>query len=149
MDKLSSIKDDLYLISDCKNVSVFSSGKNFDSEEWTRTLNSLSSSEDFIALISSEDLKTNVLSADKYKESLLRLKKNEEFLFEELTFRLDEYNFVKKDFVDEVGDYSVRGGIVDLFPEHYDSPVRIEFLGESVESIREFDITQPAFHERT
>lgn len=141
LDKLSSIKDDLYLISDCKNVSVFSSGKNFDSEEWTRTLNSLSSSEDFIALISSEDLKTNVLSADKYKESLLRLKKNEEFLFEELTFRLDEYNFVKKDFVDEVGDYSVRGGIVDLFPEHYDSPVRIEFLGESVESIREFDIT--------
>ena len=41
--------------------------------------------------------------------------------------------------VEERGELAVRGGIVDLFPPHRDRPVRIELLGDEIESIREFD----------
>lgn len=140
-EKLLRLKGDLDLISNNPNVSLFCSGKNIDTEEWTRTLNSLSNSDEYIALVHSKELGTPVLDKNKYRESLLHLKKNDEFLFEELIEKLEDYNFTKKDFVDEVGDYSVRGGIIDLFPEHYDSPLRLEFFGEAIESIREFDIT--------
>ncbi|MDD5360620.1 MAG: transcription-repair coupling factor [Ignavibacteria bacterium] len=140
-EKLLKLKGDLDLISNNPNVSLFYSGKNIDTEEWTRTLNSLSNSDEYIALVHSKELDTPVLDKDKYRESLLHLRKNDEFLFEELVEKLEEYNFTKKDFVDGVGDYSVRGGIIDLFPEHYDSPLRLEFFGEAIESIREFDIT--------
>ena len=91
-------------------------------------------------LVHTDILGKKLIQKKKYKQSLLSLKKNDEYLFEELLAKLEDYQFVKKDFVDEVGDYSVRGGIIDLFPEHYDSPLRIEFMGETIESIREFDI---------
>lgn len=140
IEKVYKVKGDLDTLAETDNVSVFSSDKNTDSEEYTRTLNFLSNSDDFIVLVHTDSLVKKLIGKSKYKESLLTLKKNDEFLFEELTQKLEECNFVKRDFVDEVGDFSVRGGIIDLFPEHYDSPIRLEFFGETIESIREFDI---------
>lgn len=140
-EKISLLKDDLEFICDCENISVFKKEKNTENEEFTKSLSYLTDNEDFIVLISAESLEKRIISKEKFKDSLIELKKNEEYLFEELTMKLDEYNYEKKDFVEEVGDYSVRGGIIDLFPENYDSPVRLEFFGETIDSIREFDIT--------
>ena len=53
---------------------------------------------------------------------------------------LFEYNFNRVDFVTEPGDFSVRGGIIDVFSFSNDEPYRIEFFGDEVESIRTFDI---------
>ncbi len=139
-EKIEKLRGDIDTISEENNVSIFSSDKNTESEEYTRTLNFLSNSESFIVLIHAEALEKKLIEKSRYKESLLTLKKGDEYHFEELTQKLEEYKFVKRDFVDETGDYSVRGGIIDLFPEHYDSPIRLEFFGETVESIREFDI---------
>ena len=44
------------------------------------------------------------------------------------------------DFVTEPGEFSIRGGIVDVFSFAYDTPFRLEFFGDEVESIRTFDI---------
>jgi transcription-repair coupling factor (superfamily II helicase) len=140
VEKINKVKGDLDVISDLDNVSVFSSDKNTESEEYTRTLNFLTNSDEFIVLVHTDILGKKLIQKKKYKESLLSLKKNDEYLFEELIEKLEDYQFVKRDFVDEVGDFSVRGGIIDLFPEHYDSPLRVEFIGETIESIREFDI---------
>lgn len=140
IEKIYKVKGDLDLITDLDNVAVFSSDKNTENEEYTRTLNFLSNASDFIVLVHTDSLTKKLIEKNKYKESLLSLKKNDEYLFEELIEKLEEYKFIKRDFVDEVGDFSVRGGIVDLFPEHYDSPIRLEFFGETIESIREFDI---------
>jgi transcription-repair coupling factor (superfamily II helicase) len=52
---------------------------------------------------------------------------------------LVELGFEKKDFVETYGDYAVRGGILDVFPYVGEHPVRLEFFGDSIESIREFD----------
>ena len=53
---------------------------------------------------------------------------------------LFEYHFKRVDFVSEPGEFSVRGGIVDVFSFSNDNPYRIEFFGNEVESIRSFDV---------
>jgi transcription-repair coupling factor (superfamily II helicase) len=44
------------------------------------------------------------------------------------------------DLVEEWGDFGVRGGILDLFPPHLQRPIRLEFMGDEIESLREFDL---------
>ncbi len=53
---------------------------------------------------------------------------------------LFEYEFKRVDFVTEPGEFSVRGGIIDVFSFSNDEPFRIEFFGDEVDSIRTFDV---------
>jgi transcription-repair coupling factor (superfamily II helicase) len=53
---------------------------------------------------------------------------------------LFEYEFKRVDFITEPGEFSVRGGIVDVFSFSNDNPYRIEFFGDEVESIRSFEV---------
>ena len=53
---------------------------------------------------------------------------------------LFEYHFKRVDFVSEPGEFSVRGGIIDVFSFSNDNPYRIEFFGDEVDSIRTFDV---------
>jgi transcription-repair coupling factor (superfamily II helicase) len=57
----------------------------------------------------------------------------------ELARLLREAGFTREDPVDEHGEFCVRGGIVDLFPAGDAQPIRIEFIGDTVESIRRYD----------
>ena len=52
---------------------------------------------------------------------------------------LTDAGFTREDPVDEHGEFCVRGGIVDYFPAGADNPIRVEFVGETVESIRRYD----------
>jgi transcription-repair coupling factor (superfamily II helicase) len=56
-----------------------------------------------------------------------------------LLTRLRELGYVREDPVTDLGEYSWRGGIVDVYSPSSDCPVRIEFFGDEVESIRAFD----------
>ena len=53
---------------------------------------------------------------------------------------LFEYEFRRVDFITEPGEFSVRGGIIDVFSFSNDNPYRIEFFGNEVDSIRSFDV---------
>ncbi len=53
--------------------------------------------------------------------------------------RLLRCGYHQVDLVEEWGDFAVRGGIVDLFPPHLPRPIRLEFIGDEIESLREFD----------
>jgi transcription-repair coupling factor (superfamily II helicase) len=53
---------------------------------------------------------------------------------------LFEYEFKRVDFITEPGEFSVRGGIVDVFSFSNENPYRIEFFGNEVDSIRSFDV---------
>ncbi len=58
---------------------------------------------------------------------------------EKLLWQLSDLGFTRAPLVEERGDFSVRGGIVDLFPPASEQPVRIEFADDRIDSIREFD----------
>jgi len=57
----------------------------------------------------------------------------------ELADRLADAGFLRTDPVETHGECCVRGGLVDIFPAGEDFPVRVEFVGDSVESLRRFD----------
>ncbi|MGE5479507.1 MAG: transcription-repair coupling factor [Chloroflexota bacterium] len=59
--------------------------------------------------------------------------------FEEFTQNLLLNGFNRKDFVSQPGELAIRGGLVDVFPLGWNNPARIEFWGDEIESIREFD----------
>ena len=69
---------------------------------------------------------------------------------EEFIRRLVEGRYFRTSLVEQKGDFSVRGDLLDLFPPHYEFPVRIEFFGDYVESIRLFDVgSQRSFADLT
>ncbi len=62
---------------------------------------------------------------------------------DDLVARLSKYGYQRKDYVEEVGDFAMRGSIIDIFPESSGNPIRIDFFGDEVDSLRVFDpITQ-------
>jgi transcription-repair coupling factor (superfamily II helicase) len=58
---------------------------------------------------------------------------------QDLADLLADGGFTREDPVDEHGAFTIRGGIVDIFPAHDPEPVRVEFVGDIVESLRRFD----------
>jgi len=74
-----------------------------------------------------------------YRQLTLRLKVHDEVPLDDLAVHLESVGYERRDPVELVGDYSIRGGIVDVFSPEEAQPVRIEFFGDQIESIRRFD----------
>lgn len=86
-----------------------------------------------------EALAEKVVSKTFLKKNTLRLALKENLSIDFVIDLLMEYNFERVDFVVEPGQFSLRGGIVDVFSYTNDHPYRIEFFGDVVESIRTFN----------
>jgi len=70
---------------------------------------------------------------------VVSLRAGDEMTPEILLEALDEGGYVREDPVTAAGQVARRGGILDVFPSERDEPVRIEFFGDTVESLRRFD----------
>ncbi len=80
-----------------------------------------------------------VLPPQALGKKFYTLRVGEELPLPSFAKRLEELSFERRSLVSDKGEYAVRGGIVDLFPVSSPDPVRIEFFGETIESIRLFD----------
>jgi transcription-repair coupling factor (superfamily II helicase) len=69
----------------------------------------------------------------------LTLRPGEDHPLERLTAHLARHGYRRTDLAYEVGDFAVRGGILDLFPPGEEAPIRVDLFGDTVESIRWFD----------
>ena len=74
-----------------------------------------------------------------YRSLALELKEGDELAPEDLAEHLLKVGYERSEPVSSVGQFSTRGGILDVFPPETSWPVRIEFFGDSIESLREFD----------
>jgi transcription-repair coupling factor (superfamily II helicase) len=79
-------------------------------------------------------------SPDFYRQLALTLRTGEEIPLDMLTMHLESIGYERREPVEMVGEYSVRGGILDVFPAEASHPVRVEFFGDEIESIRRFDV---------
>jgi transcription-repair coupling factor (superfamily II helicase) len=79
-----------------------------------------------------------VIPKEQFKHSYLYLVAGQELARESLLQHLVLWGFQNVPLVEERGDFSVRGGIVDIFSPGYARPLRLEFNGDRLESIREF-----------
>ena len=80
-----------------------------------------------------------VVGRELMQKNTLSIKRNEELPIDTLEEWLLETGFSRVEFVYEPGQFSVRGGIVDVFSYGSDKPYRIELYGDTVESVRRFD----------
>lgn len=81
-----------------------------------------------------------VVTKKELDKNTLKIKVGENVSPDFVNEVLFEYQFNRVDFVTEPGDFSVRGGIIDVFSFSNDEPYRMEFFGDEVESIRTFDV---------
>jgi len=81
-----------------------------------------------------------VVTRKELDKNTLKIKLEDTLSLDFLNEVLFEYQFKRVDFVTEPGEFSVRGGIVDVFSFSHDEPYRIEFFGDEVDSIRTFDV---------
>ena len=95
-----------------------------------------------------EAIVQKVVSAYGMKTRMLKLKAGESISIDFLAEMLHEYGFQRVDFVYEPGQFSIRGGIVDIFSFAYELPYRCDFFGDELESIRIFDIESQLSKER-
>ncbi len=76
------------------------------------------------------------------------LRVGSEYGLEKLAEFLVRLGFRRAANVEEVGDFSLRGGLIDFFSPGFTSPIRVEFFGDDVESIRTFDVTDQRTREQ-
>ena len=76
---------------------------------------------------------------DKYLSSILNLKKDYEISPKLLCEKLVKMGYQKESIVTNTGEFASRGFVVDIFPLGDDYPVRVEFFGDYIDSIRYFD----------
>ena len=104
-------------------------------------LNRLSSRRKPSCIVSYADaLFEKVITKKELTKNTLKLNIGEEIGIEFLNETLFEYGFEYTEIVVEPGQFSIRGGIVDVFSFSNEHPYRIEFFGDEVESIRSFNI---------
>lgn len=77
---------------------------------------------------------------ENWKNSILNLQLNQEINKDDLINHLFEIGYEVDSFVKKTGDIAKRGFILDIFPCLEENPIRLEFFGDQIESIREFDI---------
>jgi transcription-repair coupling factor (superfamily II helicase) len=104
-----------------------------------RVLASIASGDVRVVVASAPALLPRLVPPRRLGSAVLALKPGAEIDPLLLGEHLVESGFSREDPADEHGEFAVRGGIVDVFPPGDDQPVRIEFAGDSIESIRRYD----------
>lgn len=77
---------------------------------------------------------------EDFINSSINLKINDEYKIEELVNKFVSLGYERDTIISKTGDIAVRGFVIDIYPNKANNPVRIEFWGDIIESIREFDI---------
>ena len=105
-----------------------------------RTLSHLISSKKPSIIVTSADAVIHKLvTADNYKNALFELKAGYEYSQESILEFLETHGYQRCDLVENHGQYSKKGGVIDIFSPSYFNPIRIDFFGDEIESIHFFD----------
>ena len=96
-----------------------------------------------VIIISKRSLLSPLISPERFKKNIITFKEGDEINKAAVLGKLIGMGYRLVTRVEEVGEVSSRGGIVDIFPLGRDMPLRIDLFGDEIETIREFDpITQ-------
>ena len=147
--ELKKIKEDMKFFSD-ENILVFPKKEvvyyDIDTMNKDATMDRLSiykklyNNDSCIILTTIEALMQRTISKNKLFSNVLQLEVGMTLLLEELTNKLVALGYERTDMVEGRGNFCVRGGIVDVFPLTTENPIRIEFWGDEIDSIRVFDV---------
>jgi len=144
------LKADLDVISNEKPVVLYPSSnrKPYDQQQLKDTsllvqrseaLQSIADHKSKIVITSVEAIGEKIAPPSTLNEVSLVLEKGQEVDLDKFKEQLVEQGYNPVKFVDEPGEFAVRGGILDIFPFSGEYPLRLEFFGDELDTIREFD----------
>jgi transcription-repair coupling factor (superfamily II helicase) len=143
------IKSDLNLISDFNAIHFPSTNhKPYDTEQIldsgllvqrSEALQHIQDQAEHIVVTSAEAIFEKVAPPSQINEVSISIKRGMEIDPEKLREQLVDQGYQPVRFVDQPGEFAVRGGIVDVFPFSGEYPIRLEFFGDEIDSIREFE----------
>jgi transcription-repair coupling factor (superfamily II helicase) len=108
-----------------------------------KTLASLIEGKTGVVVVPARAFLRRIIPPDDLSRAVLYVKTGESLSPQHLIARLIETGYARQQVVEDVGTFAMRGGILDIFPQGLEQPVRIEFFGDKVESMRQFDpVTQ-------
>jgi transcription-repair coupling factor (superfamily II helicase) len=93
-----------------------------------------------ILIVPARALFSRLPRPEDFAGRVMRIAEGDELNTHELLARLVENGFVRTDLVGEAGEFAFRGGILDLFPPNTAKPVRVELFGDTVDTLRWFDV---------
>ncbi len=108
-------------------------------EKRALTLWNLSNNQPNFVVASAKSLIAKTSSPNEMRELGAVLKLDNDFAPEVLLEKLTASGYVREEPIKNIGEFSLRGGIIDVWSPDAENPVRIEFFGDTVDSIREFD----------
>ena len=159
-DTAAYLVNDLYELLDEERVGFFASGYKrsaaYGAEDAqgivrrTAALNAITNFKDgYLAICTyPEALAETVVDESDLVDQSLHIAVGDTIEQNDLVDWLINHGFTRLDFVYEPGQYSVRGGIVDVFSYAESKPYRIDFFGNTVDSLRRFDISSQLSAER-
>lgn len=103
-------------------------------------LEKLSGDTPYIVVASVDALLTYTADKGVYTQSRITVTLGKVFDLQELPAMLVNMGYTREEIVEGIGQFSIRGGILDIFCPNMENPVRIEFFDNETDSIREFDI---------
>lgn len=106
---------------------------------WDRvsSINKIVSDENEMIIVTNiEAVIYRLCSFDDWKNSFINLKVGEQTEFNLLATKLIQMGYERVDLTETPGHFSIRGGIVDIYPSDLENPVRIEFFADDIDSIR-------------
>lgn len=105
----------------------------------SEAIQALSEQKKKVVITSLEAISEKIAPPSVLDSVSLLLNKGDDYELDKLKEELAGQGYKPVRFVDEPGEYAVRGGILDIFPYSGEYPLRLEFFGDELESIREFD----------
>lgn len=80
------------------------------------------------------------MSKERYNDSLIKIKDTDMVNVTKLVDKISSLGYMRMDHVTNMNQYSIRGGILDIFDASYKTPLRIEFFGDEIDDIRFFKV---------
>ncbi|MDI6766127.1 MAG: transcription-repair coupling factor [Bacteroidota bacterium] len=147
-DRAEKLRDDCTLLSGEQNVLFFGSRPTHQAQmldmtssiAQIETLKALTNRNRYIVVASPNSIVDKLPSPGQFNRTIFELEVNHDYNFLKFIEQLEQIGFERKNFVESYGDFAVRGGIIDVFSFIGENPIRFEFWGDIVESIREFDV---------
>ena len=140
-NKISAIEEDFSKFFEPQEISpyqlVFSNSQTYKNQ--LEALNNFNAGINKLLIINAVSILTLFPSKNFLEEKAIIFEKKKEFDFDSILEMLVKLGYKRENMVSSVGEFSLRGDILDIYPVN-DEPVRVEFWGDEVESIRYFNI---------
>ena len=118
------------------------------SNQRLKVISKLMEGESLVVVASIEAILDKITKVDLFKKHSQEIRFEDELKLDDLINNFINSGYERVNMVEGIGQFSMRGGILDFFPPNSDNPYRIEFFDDEVDSIRTFDIRSQRSLER-